>query len=119
MYIMYIRYIYRLYEMYKCAYRNTSNVYTLRTNLSTYNGILKRSIRHAKSIYFAKLFEKYQNNIKKNWNTINSILNRFTDNKINTKGFKDVKKIITERVEIANIFYYFFTKKVNNKQIVI
>ena len=81
--------------MYKCAYRNTSNVYTLRTNLSTYN------------------------NIKKNWNTINSTLNRFTDNKINTKGFKDVKKIITERVEIANIFYHFFTKKVNNKQIVI
>ena len=59
----------------------------LQTNLVTCNAIVKVSIRNAKRMYFAKLFKKYQSDIKKTWSAINSILNRTTDN--NTKGFSD------------------------------
>ena len=45
-------------------------------NLKTYNCILKRSIRAAELIYYEQLFNKYKNDKRNTWNTINEILQR-------------------------------------------
>ena len=54
-----------------------SEMYTyLKTNLKTYQVILKRLIRNAKKAYFQKKFDKYKGDIKNTWQTITEILNR-------------------------------------------
>ena len=54
-----------------------SEMYThLKTNLKTYQVILKRLIRNAKKAYFQKNFDKYKGDIKNTLQTINEILNR-------------------------------------------
>ncbi len=54
-----------------------SEMYThLKTNLKTYQAILKRLIRNAKKVYFQKKFDKYKGHIKNTWQTITEILNR-------------------------------------------
>ena len=49
---------------------------TRTTNLKTANTILKRSIHTAKKQYYNSCFDKYKNNIKQTWSTINNILNK-------------------------------------------
>ena len=49
---------------------------TRTTNLKTFNTILKRSIHTAKKQYYNSCFDKYKNNIKQTWSTINNILNK-------------------------------------------
>ena len=46
----------------------------IKTNLKTYNCILRKSIRHAKKLYYEKYFAKYKSDIKKTWGMINSII---------------------------------------------
>ena len=54
-----------------------SEMYTqLKTNLKTYQVILKRLIRNAKKVYFQKKFDKFKSDIKNTWQTIKEILNR-------------------------------------------
>ena len=54
-----------------------SEMYThLKTNLKTYQVILKRLIRNAKKVYFQKKFDKYKGDIKNTCQTITEILNR-------------------------------------------
>ena len=48
----------------------------LKTNLKTYQLILKRLIRNAKKVYFQKKFDKFKSDIKNTWQTIKEILNR-------------------------------------------
>ena len=48
----------------------------LKTNLKTYQVILKRLIDNAKKAYFQKKFDKYKGDIKNTWQTITEILNR-------------------------------------------
>ena len=46
---------------------------TLKTNLHTFNKILKRSISSAKKVYYNKVFNQYKFNIRKTWGTIKDI----------------------------------------------
>ena len=46
------------------------------TNLKTFSTILKRSIHTAKKHYYNSFFDKYKNNNKQTWSTINNILNK-------------------------------------------
>ena len=52
------------------------NLFSMTTNLKTFNTILKRSIHTAKKQYYNSCFDKYKNNIKQTWSTINNILNK-------------------------------------------
>jgi len=49
---------------------------TLKTNLRTYNCILKQSIRKAKINYYKSSFQKYKNDMKSTWNIIKEIINK-------------------------------------------
>jgi hypothetical protein len=45
-------------------------------NLKTFNGILQRTIREAKRMFYHNSFEESRNNPRKSWKTLNSLLNR-------------------------------------------
>ena len=49
---------------------NTQQYITLKINLKTYNGILRRSIRVDKTMYYHTTFEKCKHDIKETWSTI-------------------------------------------------
>ena len=55
---------------------NTQQYITLKINLKTYNGILRRSIRVAKTMYYHTTFEKCKHDIKETWSTIKQIIQK-------------------------------------------
>ena len=98
-----------LYKRLKLTNPNSTNYNTININLKTYNGILKRSIRTAKHTYFELCFNRFKNDIRNTWKTINDILSK---TKLQTKS----KTVIVEngvthkdKEIIANKFNDFFT----------
>ena len=82
---------------------------TQKTNLKTYNKILKRNIEHAKRIYYEQRFNKYKNDPKNTWKVIKELINRNVAKKQKPCRFKVDDKILTEEHEIANAFNTYFT----------
>ncbi len=96
----------------------------MQINLKTYNNILKTSIQALKKSYSETLFNKFKNDIRGTWKTINSILNKTNTKKNIPQLFKDNEKTITDKIAIANKFNTFFTSigpdlahKISNIQI--
>ena len=63
----------KLYKTWRLANDTLENRETLKRNLSTYNGILKKIIRDAKKIYFENCLSKCKNDLKGTWRIINDI----------------------------------------------
>ena len=59
-----------LYVKLKQTQTNTLAYITQKTNLKTYNKILKRNIEHAKRIYYEQRFNNYKNDAKNTWKVI-------------------------------------------------
>ena len=105
-----IKYGDKLYKRLKLTDPNSANYDTININLKTYNGILKTSIRAAKQAYFESCFNRFKNDIKNTWKTINDILSK-------TKIQKKSPTVIvlngvthTDKLNIANKFnQVFFT----------
>ena len=105
-----IRYRDKLYKKLKLTNPNSPNYDTIKTNLKTYNLILKQNIHSAKQIYYETCFHQFRNDIRNTWKTINEIL---TKNKTKQKlptVFKENGTDITGNINIANKFNTFFTK---------
>lgn len=66
----------KMYTQLKQTVVHTPEHDTLKLNLSTYNRIIKRSIRLLKSKYYKNKFEKYKNDSKNTWNVIKDIINK-------------------------------------------
>ena len=64
-----------LYVKLKQTQTNTLAYITQKTNLKTYNKILKRNIEHAKRIYYEHRFNKYKNYAKNTWKVIKELIN--------------------------------------------
>ena len=75
-----IKYRDNLYLRLKLTYPNTATYLDIKTNLRTYNSILKKSIREAKRIHFSRIFIQCENNVKETWNTINKIIRKTANN---------------------------------------
>ena len=69
-----------MYKKLKGEKPNSHKYITIKTNLKTYNTILKRSIRLAKIDFYHSHFAKYKNDAPKTWSLINSIMNRTKKN---------------------------------------
>ena len=69
-----IRFRDKLYTKLHNTPLNTSEYINRKTNLNTYNRILKQNIRLAKRHYYENCFNNYKNDIKKTWITIKEIL---------------------------------------------
>jgi len=98
----------KLYRRMLNTQNNPNLKQILKTNLSSYNKILKSLIRDAKKSYFESCFKKFRDDIKKTWSTIKLILNK----KKNT-NFPDFFIIdgvrVTDKNIIANGFNKYFT----------
>ena len=99
-----------LYRKLKCAAENSNQYLSLKTNLKNYNTILQKMIRKAKHSYHHDLFAKFQNDSKKTWLHINSILGRKKCSK-ELADFFVIKNVPTyDKLKIANKFNSFFTE---------
>ena len=56
--------------------RGTTHYETLKTNLKTYNKILKKTIIRAKAHYYTTAFNNCKNDVKATWKNLNELLNR-------------------------------------------
>lgn len=104
-----IRYRDKLYTSLKREIINTEAYYIKKTNLKTYNCILRQCIRSAKKGYYYNCFENTKNDIKGTWKNINCLLNRNNDKKDLPKSFLVNGNYISENLEIANNFNQYFT----------
>ena len=71
-------------KLYKKVVQNTPgtlNYETDKINLKTYKSIIRRSIMQAKRQYYHTTFNRYSNDLKKTWQTINTTLNKKTNKK--------------------------------------
>ena len=64
-----------LYLQMKRTPPNTIAYTTIKTNLKTYNKILKNNIDQAKRTYYQHSFDKYKNDTKNTWKIIKEITN--------------------------------------------
>ena len=104
-----IRFRDNLYKKLKSTDVASENFNTYKTNLRTYNRILKQSIRMAKkSFYFAR-FEKFKMDMKNTWLMIKQILNKQQNTKQFPKYFLIDDISISDHIEIADKFNEYFT----------
>ena len=99
----------KLYKKMKLTPPDTELFHRLKTNLKTYNMILKESIRAAKKNYYESCFKQYKDDIRKTWSTINDILCKNKNNKKFPDFFKENEDIIRDKIEIASKFNVYFT----------
>ena len=59
-----------MYKKLKTTHPDSAEFDALKINLCTYNKILKRNIKMAKSAYYQVSFSKYKNDIKGTWSVI-------------------------------------------------
>ena len=87
---------------------NSYKYITIKTNLKTYNAILKRSIWLAKIKFYHSHFAKYKNDAQKTWSLINNIMNRTKKNaqQPNTIEANDI--LLSDPLQIANAFDSYF-----------
>ena len=83
---------------------------TLKTELATYNSILKKLIREAKKNHYDQCFHKFKNDIKKTWQTIKTIINKNSNKSEFPSSFRMNDTIITDKQQIANSFNQYFTE---------
>ena len=105
-----IKYRDRLYADLKMTDINDNSYAVKKINLTTYNSILKRSIRLAKKNYYHTCFENFKDDIKKTWSSINGILNKTSVNKKKDfpKFFIVRGEHLHDHKEIANEFNQYF-----------
>ena len=99
-----------LYKKLKSLNPHSEDYKITETNLNSYNLILKRSIRLAKTHYYKYQFEKYKNDIRKTWGTIKHVLNKHKKSNSFPSYFLMDGMKITNKNEIAENFNKFFTE---------
>jgi hypothetical protein len=80
----------------------------LKTNLNTYNKILKRNIKQAKAMYYQEQFRSFEKDIKNTWKTINTIISTTKNVKTLPEKLKIDGNTLFKSEEIANEFNTFF-----------
>ena len=104
-----IKYRDKLYKTLRKTPHGTESHATLTINLRTYNTILRRVIRAAKSAYYECAFNRHRFNIKNTWGVINEIITKSAKTKSFPDIFKDGQHDLNDDREIANRFNAFFT----------
>jgi endonuclease/exonuclease/phosphatase family metal-dependent hydrolase/ABC-type dipeptide/oligopeptide/nickel transport system ATPase component len=100
----------KLYRKLKTLSQDDPQFRSTQINLKTYNTILKKSIRHAKKLYYQNYFEKYKSDIKRTWNMISTILNKTGNSKHVPEYFIVDGNYLTDKGAIANAFNQYYTE---------
>ena len=97
-----------MYYKLKCTDPNSVEYVNIKQNLSVFNGILKKSIKEAKLIYYHRTFENYKYDIKNTWKTISSLLCKSTKKDSPIKEIRVNDKLCTNLNDICKGFNDFF-----------
>ena len=101
----------KLYKQLKTTHVDTPEYLRLKTNLDTYNKVLKQSIRAAKQAhYYDILFNEHRNDIQKTWTSIKNVLNQGKGNDKFPNVFLIENKLCSDKELIANTFNEYFTQ---------
>ena len=98
-----------MYTKLKATNPDSDEFEALKVNLRTYNKILKRNIKIAKSAYYQASFSKYKNDIKGTWSVIKEVLNKTQNTLDYPDSFKFDGCVITDKINIANQFNTYFS----------
>ena len=99
----------KLYSKFRSTPNDNPMYHTLKTNLKTYNAILKQNIRLAKQSFYEQSFTKFKFDAKNTWGVIKSILNKSNCNKHFPKYFLIDGDFTNDPKIIANKFNQYFT----------
>ena len=97
-----------MYKKLKSEKPNSSKYITIKTNLKTYNTILKRSIRLAKIKFYHSHFAKYKNDAQKTWSLVNSVMNTTKKNAQQPNTIETNDILLSDPLQIANAFNSYF-----------
>lgn len=98
-------------ELHNTNFNSDSDLYnTRKTNLHTYNMILKDSIRKAKLSYISNMFDSCKGNLKKTWKSINRVLNRGKCQQPLPDIFRVGDSEISDKQAISDVFNTFFSE---------
>ena len=98
----------KLYKKLKLTPVSSTLFTTLKHNLKTYNGILKKTIRSAKLNYYHSQFDRYKKDSRKTWSIINDVLGKLKQKKDFPSYFKVNEENIHDKQSIADQFNHFF-----------
>ena len=100
----------------KHTYPKTASYLDIKTNIWTYNSILKKSIREAKRIHFSRICIQCENNIKNTLNSINKIIRKTANNtsKYNDLNVKDELNSNILKANKCNTFFIEIGPKLAN-----
>ena len=87
---------------------NTVEHSLMKTNLKTYNKILKKLINNAKHQYYTKHFHINQHNTKKTWETIKTIIGSKRNDEEQIQYLSINNNEITNKLQIAEHFNQYF-----------
>ena len=100
----------KLYRTLKQTNQESPEFEIVKTNLKTFNKLLKKNINLAKKMYYQSQFSKYKdNNMKGTWAIIKGILNRTQPSTNFPEYFNINGQKETDKKVIANQFNTFFT----------
>ena len=103
-----IKFCDNLYKTLKSTQIDTPEHANIKTNVQTYNKIIKKNIRLAKKLYYHQLFEKKKFDMKNTWKIIKEALGKLENKNKFPDHFKFKGKLITDKYVIANNFNNFF-----------
>ena len=106
--LRFIKYRDQLFRKVRSVPNGTDPHSSLSVNRSSYQKILKKTIRMAKCKYYADQFAKNKSNIRHTWSNIKEILSKKRNKKDFHSYFKLADQHISDPMAIANHFNKFF-----------
>ena len=94
----------KLYRILKQTCQNDESYNVSALNLRVYKNILNGTIRKAKCIHYADLFDLYKTNMRKTWETIEQLLNKNYKQFAFPSTFKINGVNMSDKKEIAHQF---------------
>ena len=98
-----------MYRTLKQTNQESPEFEIVKTNLKTFNKLLKKNINLAKKMYYQSQFSNYKDNVKGTWAIIKGILNRTQPSTNFPEYFNINGQKETDKKVIANEFNTFFT----------
>jgi hypothetical protein len=98
----------KLYQRMVKSRNNVAMYSKLKTNLTSYNKLLKTLIRNAKKSYYESCFNKFKDDIQKTWNTIKLIINKNKNSQCFPNSFLINGNRISDTCRIADEFNRYF-----------
>ena len=92
----------KLYRTIKQTNQESPEFEIIKTNLKTFNKLLKKNIIMAKKMYYQSQFSKYKDNMKGTWAIIKGILNRTQPSTNFPEYFNINGQRITDKKVISN-----------------